>query len=107
VVKDFHFESLHKPVTPLGIGILDSEYLDSVSEKIGGQNISGSIRHIEETWKKFSQKYLFEFSFIDERIDAMYKNERKITASFNYFALIAIFIACLGLFGLASFTAEQ
>jgi putative ABC transport system permease protein len=107
VVKDFHFESLHKPITPLGIGIKDTTNISYVSVKISAHNISGSIRHIEDIWKKFSPKYPFEFSFIDERIDSMYKNERKITTSFNYFALIAIFIACLGLFGLASFTAEQ
>jgi putative ABC transport system permease protein len=107
VAKDFHFESLHKPITPLGIGIQDSTNFNYVSVKISAYDIGGSIKYIEDTWKKFSPKYPFEFSFIDERLDAMYKNERKITTSFNYFALIAIFIACLGLFGLASFTAEQ
>ena len=107
VVKDFHFESLHKPITPLGIGIQDSENFNYVSVKISAHDIGGSIKYIENRWKKFSPKYPLEFSFIDERVDAMYKNERKITSSFNYFALIAIFIACLGLFGLASFTAEQ
>jgi len=107
VVKDFHFESLHKPITPLGIGILDSRYLGNVSVKISAQNISSTINHIKKAWERLRPQYPFEFSFIDQRIDEMYRTEQKMAASFNYFALIAIFIACLGLFGLASFITEQ
>ncbi len=107
VVKDFHFESLHKPITPLGIGILDYENLSNVSVKISSQNIRSSLNYIGKTWEKLRPEYPFEFSFIDERLDAMYKTEQKMAESFNYFALIAIFIACLGLFGLASFISEQ
>ena len=63
--------------------------------------------HFKNTWEKMRPEFPFEFSFIDERIDTMYRTEQKMAGSFNYFALIAIFIACLGLFGLASFIAEQ
>jgi putative ABC transport system permease protein len=107
VVKDFHFESMHKPITPLGIGILDSQNFGAVSVKISSQNVPGSIDYIEKTWKRMKPGYPFEFSFIDEQVDAMYRNEKKMAESFNYFALIAIFIACLGLFGLVTFVAEQ
>jgi len=107
VVKDFHFESLHKPITPLGIGILDSRYYAYVSVKISSQNISSTINHIKKSWEKLMPLYPFVFSFIDQRIDEMYRTEKKMAESFNYFALIAIFIACLGLFGLASFITEQ
>ncbi|MBN1273064.1 MAG: ABC transporter permease [Candidatus Aminicenantes bacterium] len=107
VVKDFHFESLHKPITPLGIGILDSQNFGHVSVKISSQNINSTINHIKKTWEKLSPRYPFEFSFIDQRVDEMYQTEQKMAESFNYFALIAIFIACLGLFGLASFITEQ
>jgi len=107
VVKDFHFESLHKPITPLGIGILDSRNFSNVSVKISSQNISSTINHIKKTWERLNPRYPFEFSFIDQRIDEMYRTEQKMAAGFNYFALIAIFIACLGLFGLASFITEQ
>lgn len=107
VVKDFHFESLHKPITPLGIGILDSDSFSYVSVKISSRNIAGSIDFMRKVWERLLPRYPFEYSFLDERIDAMYRNEQKVAESFNYFALIAIFIACLGLFGLASFVAEQ
>jgi len=107
VVKDFHFESLHKPVTPLGIGVLDSRNFGVASVKISSGNIAGGIRHIEKVWGKLRPDHPLEFTFLDERIDAMYRNERRLAESFNYFALIAIFIAGLGLFGLASFIAER
>jgi ABC-type antimicrobial peptide transport system permease subunit len=107
VVKDFHFESLHKPITPLGIGVYDRENFSYASVKIRSDSIRSALKHIEDTWEKLSPRYPFQYSFIDERLDIMYKSEQKMAESFNYFALIAIFIACLGLFGLASFIAEQ
>jgi len=107
VIKDFHFESLHKPITPLGIGVYDRQDFWIVSVKINSQNMSSTIQYIEDTWEKLLPDYPFEFFFIDERLNAMYQSERKMAESFNYFTLIAIFIACLGLFGLTSFIAEQ
>lgn len=107
VVKDFHFESLHKPITPLGIGVHDNPYFNYVSVKIRSENISGSIGYIKKTWKKMMPDKTLEISFIDEQLDSMYQTEKKMAQGFNYFALIAIFIACLGLFGLTSFIAEQ
>ncbi len=107
VVKDFHIKSLHKPITPLGIGVYDRKDFYYVSVKISSDHIRDKINYIEDTWKKFAPDYPFEYSFIDERLDAMYKSEQKMVESFNSFALVAIFIACLGLFGLASFIAEQ
>jgi ABC-type antimicrobial peptide transport system permease subunit len=107
VVKDFHFESLHKPITPLGIGVYDRRNFSYASVKIRSDSIRSTLKHIENTWEKLSPGYPFQYSFIDERLDMMYKSEQKMAESFNYFALIAIFIACLGLFGLASFIAEQ
>lgn len=107
VVKDFHFESLHKPITPLGIGVYDRENFYLLSVKIKSENMRSTIAYIEDIWKKLMHRYPFEYEFIDEQVGAMYKSEQRMTQSFNYFTLIAIFIACLGLFGLASFIAEQ
>jgi len=107
VVKDFNFESLHKPVTPLGIGVYDRNTFSYVSVKIRPDNVAKTIQYIEDEWEKFAPDYPFEYSFIDERLDNMYKSEQRMAVSFNYFTGIAIFIACLGLFGLSSFIAEN
>ncbi|MFC1724751.1 ABC transporter permease [candidate division KSB1 bacterium] len=107
VVKDFHFETLHKQITPLGIGVKDSRNFGVLSVRINSENISNTISDIENIWKEFAPNYPFQYSFIDEQVDNLYKTEQKMALSFNYFTIIAIFIACLGLFGLASFIAEQ
>ena len=78
-----------------------------MSLKIGAANIPETIRFIEDKMKTFSPWYPFEYMFFDEVFDNVYKSEQKIGSLISVFALIAVFVACLGLFGLASFTAEQ
>jgi len=70
-------------------------------------NVSETIAFIEETWKQFLPGNPFEFSFLDERIDRMCLSEIKLRQVFEIFFILAIFIACLGLFALAAYTAEQ
>ena len=105
VLKDFHMHSLHQEIMPLYISLYLQSY-SYVSIKIRGENIPSTLAFIEKTFKDFSHAYPFEFSFFDEVFDRAYKAERKIGRLFSTFSLLTIFIACLGLFGLASFTAE-
>ena len=78
-----------------------------LSIKISSNDIPSTLSHIEKAWKSFSPNYPFNYRFLDERIDRMYRAERQLGRSFQYFTFIAIFIACLGLFGLSSFTTAQ
>ena len=105
VLKDFHMHSLHQEIEPLYI-FLKSNISSYVSIKIRGENIPGTLAFIGKTFKTFSPTYPFEYSFFDEVFNRAYKAEQKIGSLFNTFSLLTIFIACLGLFGLASFTAE-
>ena len=105
VLKDFHMHSLHQEIEPLYIFLRPANY-SYLSIKIRSENIPGTLSFIEETFKIFSPTYPFEYSFFDEVFDRAYKAEQKIGRLFNTFSLLTIFIACLGLFGLASFTAE-
>lgn len=105
VVKNFHFFSLHMPIDGLAIKLdPNGNYL---SVKIHPENMENTVAFIEKKWKELSPEYPFVFSFLDETIDKMYRTEQRLGKSINIFTTIAIFIACLGLFGLASFTAEQ
>jgi putative ABC transport system permease protein len=115
VVKDFHFASLKLEVKPMVMSLIykgDEDYLNTYatvnyfSLRIGSEDVQGTLKLIEATYKKFTD-YPFSFSFFDERIDRMYRSEQKLGQSFITFSMMAVFIACLGLFGLASFTAEQ
>jgi putative ABC transport system permease protein len=106
VIRDFHVESLHKKIEPVFFEYMpaSSRY---ISVKIRPDNIPDTIRYIEKTLKQIDPMLPFDYTFLDESFDRKYKAEEKINKIFTYFTLLAIFIACLGLFGLASFTAEQ
>jgi ABC-type antimicrobial peptide transport system permease subunit len=106
VVKDFHFRSLHNEIEPF-ILLVDPDSFHELIVKVDPGNISSALGFLEEKWKKFVPDFPFEFSFLDETLDKKYGTEKRISALFRYFTLLAIFIACLGLSGLASFLAEQ
>ncbi len=106
VLKDFHMHSLHLPIMPLYI-FLDPARTSRVSIKIRGGSIPETMAFVRRTWERFAPEYPFEFSFFDEVFDRAYRVERRLGTMFSAFAGLAVLIACLGLLGLASFTAEQ
>ncbi|MEQ8629195.1 ABC transporter permease [Ekhidna sp.] len=105
VVKDFHFTSLRDQIEPLIFELGRSRGF--VSFKITSENIPATINFLEDKWNEFAPSQPFAYSFLDERFNEMYENEQKLGKIFGVFAFLAIFIACLGLYGLAAFTAEQ
>jgi putative ABC transport system permease protein len=105
VVKDYHGGSLHNPIQPKVITLGDRGFF--VCVKFSQGNVSEMIAFLKEKWEKFVPGYPFRYGFLDESIAEAYESERKIGKIFQYFTGLAILIACLGLFGLASFTAEQ
>jgi putative ABC transport system permease protein len=106
VVKDFHFSSVRNRIKPLCISRLSGSG-GFLSLKIASYDIPDTLKHIENTWKKFSSNYPFSFNFIDDQINSMYETERKLGKSMTFCSLIAMVIATIGLFGLTSFIAQQ
>ena len=106
VVKDFHFHSLHEEIRPLILLIAPGWFADMYI-KIKSENIPETVGFLEKTLKKFAPDYPFDYSFLDEDIDILYKTEQRVGSLVRYGTFLALLIACLGLFGLASFTAEQ
>lgn len=106
VVKDFHTRSMHENIESLML-FMHPRLKSYISLKIHTDDISGLLAYLENRWKEFSPNYPFEYSFIDDRMNAEYGSEQKISEIFTYSALLAIAVSCLGLFGLVSFTAEQ
>jgi putative ABC transport system permease protein len=105
VIKDFNFESLHKPVDALLI-----EYAkggNRLSLKIDGRHPDEAINHLQKTWKTSFPDIPLEFAFVDESIDKQYGNEQKMQGIFYGFAGLSLLIACLGLFGLSIFVVER
>jgi putative ABC transport system permease protein len=106
VVKDFHFSSVRNKIKPLLISRLSGRGR-FLSLKIASNDIPDTLKHIENTWKKFSVNYPFSYNFIEDQINSMYESERKLGKSMTFCSLIAIVIATIGLFGLTSFIAQQ
>ena len=106
VVKDYHNESFQKKISPLVLWYVPG-WNYSLSIRINGSNISETIQYIKERWNEFSPEIPFEFQFLDEQYDALYKAEDRFNLLIGYFSIIAILIACLGLFGLVTFSTER
>ncbi|WP_439881832.1 ABC transporter permease [Pontibacter sp. MBLB2868] len=106
VTKDFHVTSLHSEVEPLAL-VLTPESDGFVMARIKGQDLAATIGFIENRWQAFDPRHPMDYFFMDEHFDKQYRAEEKMLTIFGYFAGLTILIACLGLFGLASFTAEQ
>lgn len=105
VVKDFHFQSLKNDISPLIFHYGESNGFALF--KIQMANADETIAHLENTWTKFVNGQPFEYQFMNEKFNELYRQEQRIGEIFTVFAALAILIACLGLFGLAAFTAEQ
>ncbi|HMB89195.1 MAG TPA: ABC transporter permease [Rhodothermales bacterium] len=108
VVKDYHFLSLKEAITPLILRVDPENYVyNNVIVRTSGANLPATLASLEDTWQQFVPGRPFDYQFMDEAFDRYYRAEERLGRIFGYFALLAVFIACLGLFGLASYTAEQ
>jgi len=105
VVKNFHFESLRKNIGPLCFKLGYSKW--SVAFKVATTDIRSLVKNIEDKWKSMAPGFPFSYQFLDESFDNMYRQERRVGQIAISFAVLAILIACLGLFGLATYMAEQ
>ena len=106
VAKNFHFESLHESVKPLFFR-LNSKHALKVMAKIEAGQERETIDRLEKFYAKFNPGYLLDYKFLDQDYQAQYVSEKRVGILARYFAGLAIVISCLGLFGLATFTAER
>ncbi|MFC2158515.1 ABC transporter permease [Acidobacteriota bacterium] len=107
VLRDFHFKSLHNEISPLAYAVIPGNQANFISVRIQQENISETLAILEKKWQEFTGGRPFEFSFLDDDLRTQYEAEQKTKLLTGILSAIAIFIGCLGLFGLASFTAEQ
>jgi putative ABC transport system permease protein len=106
VVKDFNYRSLHTKVEPMAL-ILDPNDIRAISVRFQPGNIKRTIDFIRQKWEAAFPGELFEFSFLDNRINQLYENDVKMQNIFIIFSCFSIFVACLGLFGLSIFIAAE
>lgn len=106
VVRDFHTESLKEEVGPM-ILRLGEDQLVYAAVRLETTDVSGTIAGLRSIWQEFIPALPFQYSFLDDEFDAMYRSEQRLGRLFNAFALLAVLVAALGLLGLAAFTAQQ
>jgi len=106
VVKNYHYMPFSYEIQPL-ILYYNPSYYRYTMVRISGDDIPQTLGFLENMWTKFAPEFPFEYHFLDEDYEQIYRNEHRLGALFRYFTFLAIFISCLGLFGLASFMAEQ
>jgi len=106
VFKDIHHRSVHHVVEPSLIDYLP-DYAERITLKLNTMNISQTMKRIEERWNTIVSDHPFDYFFLDDYYDGLYRSEERLGRVFQSFTLFAILIGCLGLFGLASFAAEQ
>jgi len=106
VVKDFHFESLHYKVMPMFF-IVAPRFTRQIMARIEAGKETETIERIQSFYKNYNPDFTFDYRFLDQDYEAQYCSEERVSVLSRYFAIIAILISCLGLFGLAAFTAER
>ncbi|HZB11379.1 MAG TPA: FtsX-like permease family protein [Chryseolinea sp.] len=106
IVKDFNFKSLHQKVEPLVIR-MNPAWNTYLMVKLKPDNTSESLKVIESAWKKYNPDYPFEFHFVDEQYENLYKSEQRMASVFDYFTFFTLFISCLGLIGLINHMIEK
>ncbi len=111
VLEDFHFKPLHQRIEPLALTLLHTEGrfagVNYLAIKVNPNQIQEVLAYIDETWKDFAPAYPLGYDFMDDQIEALYRQEIKVGEGIRMLTVIEISLACLGLFGLSLFTAEQ
>jgi len=106
VVKDFHVKSLHEKLSTTVLQIYPP-VLEKIAVKVKTRDLAGTISFIKSTWTRFAPAYPFDYKFLDENFAAMYNQEDKLSSLLMTFTAMAVFVGCIGLFGLSAFAAAQ
>jgi len=106
VVKDFNFKSLHEEIGPLLI-FLDHEQTGAIFVRVNGNNTPVAVKSMEKIWKEMAPEKPFEYRFLDDDYDALYRNEQRTAGVFTTFSALAILLGCLGLFAVTAYAVVQ
>jgi putative ABC transport system permease protein len=106
-MKDFHFEDLHNPITGIGLEVFSDPKYPYVTVKIDKNRLQPTIAAIQRAWQQIIPDTPFDYTFLDDRFQKNYEADQRVANLVAWATGIAIFVSCLGLFGLAAFSAEQ
>jgi putative ABC transport system permease protein len=107
IAKDFHYRGLQEGIQPLGFRVMNPGFYSIISVGITGERIPATLAALEQRWKELAPQRPFQYSFVDQDFAKLYSSEDRFQRVFLYFGLLAIFISCLGLLGLAAYSTIQ
>jgi putative ABC transport system permease protein len=107
VLKNFHFKSADQPIEPIAFALTEPEYLSVILIRIDGKNTMESLKTVERKWKEVIPEYPLDYSFIDQDYDNLFRTQIRLSNLLKYFTILALIIACLGLYGLSSYSAQR
>jgi ABC-type antimicrobial peptide transport system permease subunit len=107
VLKNFHFKGADQAIEPMAFALADTRYLRVMLIRLTAGKIPESIKAVENTWKKIVPEYPLDYSFIDQDYNRLFQSQIRLSALLKYFTILAVIIACLGLYGLSSYSAEK
>ncbi len=107
VVKDFHYESMHEDIHPMIFHFMRGNWEGYITVRLEGGDIPKTIDFIKKTWEDFNQRYPFEYFWLDDEFGKLFEPERRTGQILFVFSILSIFISCLGLLGLISFSTAQ
>ncbi|MBA4054812.1 MAG: macrolide ABC transporter permease, partial [Marivirga sp.] len=106
VVRDIQLNSMRENIAPVVLHVFPFAY-SSLTLRIKPENVPATLAHFEKSWKTFNSDWPFEYKFLDDNFDKMYKSEEKLATLFTFFTVFTIFVACLGLLGLVIYSTTQ
>jgi putative ABC transport system permease protein len=107
VLKNFNFKGADQPIEPIAFALGDVRYLSFILIRLTPGKIPESLKIVERIWKEQIQDYPLEYTFIDQDYDNLFRSQIRLTGLLKYFTILALIIACLGLYGLSSYSAER
>jgi putative ABC transport system permease protein len=107
VLKNFYFKGADQPIEPIAFALTDPEYLDFILIRLSPGNIPEALKTAENIWNKTIPDFPFDYFFIDQDYDSLFRIQLRLTRLLKYFTILAVIIACLGLYGLSAYSAER
>jgi ABC-type antimicrobial peptide transport system permease subunit len=107
VLKNFHFKGADQPIEPMAFALADTSYLNVILIRLIPGNIPASLKSVEKTWKEVIPEYPLQYTFIDQDYEGLFRAQIRLTGLLKYFTILAVIIACLGLYGLSAYSAER
>jgi putative ABC transport system permease protein len=107
VLKNFHFKGADQPIEPMAFALADTSYLNVILIRLTAGKIPASLKSVEKIWKEVVPEYPLQYTFIDQDYQNLFRVQMRLTGLLKYFTILAVIIACLGLYGLSAYSAER